>query len=278
MVSLHIASMAYAAAPPAYPTRLIGCRTEPAVDADGVLFPRGVDDPWHEPVEVRNGLLLWLTPDVRRGRSPAGQGVMAVDGYEPVQLAWTEGILGIAKCTPGVIQLQPASNVLSGVVHSPYRGRRSVEVVGCGGRARASPSGEFHLAVLSLASCEVWATADRATLPSAGVPVAPNQQSGTIVVSATPIGYTWSGIDVRQTWRGVLVARRTGPSLFDVGDLVVALDGRRLRGRDAVDDLGRALAFADSAIPAHRLLVRRDGAKHEAEVRMSFEGAPPTAP
>jgi hypothetical protein len=262
-----------------YPITFVGCRVDAEDRARGLLFPRGLESPKGDPVEVRDGALIWHLPPWQRGSSPAAEGILALDGHAPVWISWADAAMGVARCTPATVPLAPVTTTLSGDVASPYARRHALSVVGCGGQTLVRPDGTFELPVLPDEPCEVWARREDGV---PGLPVEVDPTRSPVHLSAVPQVLAITGVDAREDRRGVRI-EGGGPGPFEPGDLVVSLDGRRLK-RDPLVALGRAMLGLDPSGQRpmdHELVVRRDGVEVQVQVRRSVSppvGAAPTPP
>jgi hypothetical protein len=242
---------------PEIPVRLLGCRLESSLQARGVLFPRGVEEPLHQPVEAREGHLSWYVGARWKGRVGPGQGVLSLEGHEPLLVTWEAGAGGIARCHPAVLALQPATSFVSGRVHTADGS--PVTVVGCGGHARTARDGTFRMAVMPDEPCTLWAGTMDGYRWGGKVEIVPIRGQQTEVrLSSTPwLVREVLGIDVAETRDGLLVVEVHRPAGGHVlGDLLVSIDGLPL------GEEGEPVWLLDERIVArgeHTLVVIRDG-------------------
>ncbi len=171
-----------------------------------------------------------------------GQGLLTVEGYAPVSIAW-EAVHGgtPGACTPDPVELLPGGTVILGRVSHEGSGdpASSAWVEGCGGLANADEDGVYYMEVVP-GPCTVLAMRQDGQLRTIGQPVPVVAVEGQDLVLDLEIpGYRRAGLGVRiEGVEGgfvILEALEGGAGAaagLDADDLVIEVDGESTVGMD----------------------------------------------
>lgn len=197
----------------------VTCRVEPALDrVEGwILGPN-----FHR-VSTSRGVLD-LPPQL-----PAGSWTVAFPGYAPASLDMRATD---ARCAPDPLVLAAPSKLVAGRVFGLPDGSIA-EIVGCGGAARSLRTGHFEMPVLDEAPCYVEVIVDDVTRLSH---VYVRNPAGVVELS---IPRAVLGVDLASSSDPTVVTTHRTDGALDIGDRLVALDGRQVHDtRDVLAIVG----------------------------------------
>jgi hypothetical protein len=188
-----------------------------------------------------------------------GTGVLAIEGYAPVTVSWTE-----SSCSPDPVVLVPGESVLTGHVRNAEgQAEGRVFVEGCGNQALTDKDGMYSMLVQP-GTCTVNAFRRDGMLIGKGdaaeVTIADGQEQVLdFVLPELPtagLGIQFSAQDGGFLIQGVVPGTAAADLGLESGDLVIEVDGTPTEGLSIEDFVDLAVGPVGTEVD---IIVVRDG-------------------